>query len=639
MLWSTDEAATRRHSENASASPRGVDPVQSSSADVLLGVHAPGPGNAALSKAIADAIVGAALSAPPDEDSGHSGAVFHFSAAPDSFWFNDDGTADAPQNASGIGSTAGEAVLDANFADSPWHSSSGVFVPANTDGFFHDSSVGNYASINNGGYRASYASTDSDVGQVPIVAAGSVGVTTTAPIVIAIAGLPIEGLNFEPAPSPDVPARAALSGSLTTNGLPTGNFVSSSSAITDVDYHWDGITFTQGGDWYPPDNGFASGANVTISAVNDAIQFTALTGSGAQTETLETFFGSVMASGYFLTDPRVLYDATTHQFVVAVDDVQDSNNPSSSYILLAVSNTDLSAPSLSSSNWQFERQSTTYNISGTTTWADQPLVSVDGHDIYVSTNQFTASGWYDASVVSVYNDGLYSAGSNSKLVSATTYSDSSYQPAAIAGGGEYLVSYTYNGLSIFQSTPTSTGVTLSNPLNVSLGTIDFGNGNYAASEYGTSHQLDAMDGRITGAAYDSVNQKLYVVFEVQPSQGATPAEEWVQLDMHNFNASGGTQAPTVLHMGNLNSLLPTTGATAGAATFNGSVAVDGNGDVLFNFTVSGPNMYPADYFAYWQGAGSATSSTVPNLATPIDYHDSMAAYIDPANDQIGRWGD
>jgi hypothetical protein len=37
----------------------------------------------------------------------------------------------------------------------------------------------------------------------------------------------------------------------------------------------------------------------------------------------------------------------------------------------------------------------------------------------------------------------------------------------------------------------------------------------------------------------------------------------------------------VLHTGNLNSLLPKSGAAAGAATFNGSVAVDASGDVLF----------------------------------------------------------
>ena len=104
------------------------------------------------------------------------------------------------------------AVLDANFATSPWHSSSELFVNANADGLFHDSSVGNYASINNGGYSASHAGTDSNVGQVPIAAAGPIGVTTTAPVAIAIAGPLTEGSNFQPPPSADVPVHAALEG-------------------------------------------------------------------------------------------------------------------------------------------------------------------------------------------------------------------------------------------------------------------------------------------------------------------------------------------------------------------------------------------------------------------------------------------
>lgn len=447
--------------------------------------------------------------------------------------------------------------------------------------------------------------------------------------------------NFDFLPSADVPAKTALQGQLTQNTSTSlsNNLVGSTSTVPYVDSHWDGITFAQSGGYYPPDNGFAVGAAVAIAAENSALQFTTLTGGSPLTESLNTFFSSVLSSGYFLSDPRVLYDTSTHQFVVSVDEV--SNTLNASKILLAVSNTDLSAPSLSASNWQFESQSTTYNINGNITWADQPLVSIDGHDIYVSTNQFTASGSYVASAVSIFNDGLYSPGGTSNLISATAYSSPSYQPAAIAGGGEYLVSDTHNSLSIFESLPNSTGgVTLSNAVSVSLGTIDFGNGSYAANQYGTRFKLDAGDGRITSAAYDSADQKLYVVFEGVPNKlTGTPSVEWAQLDMSNFNASGGTQAPTVLHTGNLNSLLPTTGATAGAATFNGSLAVDANGDVLFNFNVSGSHMYAADYFVFWKGAGSATSSTAPNFSAPIDYHDSVAAYIDPAHDAVGRWGD
>jgi hypothetical protein len=447
---------------------------------------------------------------------------------------------------------------------------------------------------------------------------------------------PGDAFNFLPAP--DVPTQVPLQvHATTTSPSSSAQSVNSTSTIAHVDYHWDGITFLQSGGYYPPDNAMAVGANVVITAENDAIQITTLGGASPQTESLNTFFGSVMSSEHFLTDPRLLYDAVHHQFIVTVDEVNNSLTTSS--ILMAVSNSDLTTTSLSSANWHFQAASTTYTINGITTWADQPLVAVDGHNIYVSTNQFSASGAYESSVLTVFDDGLFT-GSHSNLVSATAYAAPSYQTAEIAGGGtyygEYLVANTHNSLSIFESV----GRVNSTPVTISLGNIDFGNGIYSASQYGSRYKLDAGDGRITSAAYDSANQKLYVVFEGQPSSSkATPSVEWVQLDMHAFNSTGGATAPTVLHAGNLNSLLPTTGATTGAATFNGSVAVDDHGDVLFNFNVSGSHMYAADYFTYWKGAGTATATTTPNFVAPIDYHDSFAAYVDPAHDLVGRWGD
>ncbi len=437
-----------------------------------------------------------------------------------------------------------------------------------------------------------------------------------------------DSFNFFPAP--DVPEHVSLLvHSTTTSSSSSTQIVNSSSTIPNVDFHWDGITFGQSGGYYPPDNGLAAGANIVITAENDAIQFTTLQGGSAQTESLNTFFGSVLASGYFLTDPRVLYDPVHHDFVVSVDEV--SNNLTTSNILLAVSKSDLTTTSLSSANWQFESVSTTYNVNGITTWADQPLVSLDGNNIYVSTNQFSAAGNYQGSVLTVLDDGLFSGGKSS-VVSSTTYANPSYQPAAIAKDGEYLISDTHNSLSIFES---KAGINTT-PVTVSLGTVDYGNGSYSASQYGTTYKLDAGDGRITSAAYDSLNQKLWVVYEGQPSNtNPTPSVEWVELDMSQFNANG--TAPIVLNTGNLNSLLPTSGATAGAATFHGSVAVDANGDVLFNFNVSGSHMYAADYFTWSKGAD--TSTAAPSFVTPVDYHDSVAAYIDPNHDAVGRWGD
>src|SRR5207247_5246033 len=129
-----------------------------------------------------------------------------------------------------------------------------------------------------------------------------------------------------------------------------------------------------------------------------------------------------------------------------VDEV--SNNLNASYILLAVSKSDLTTTSLSSANWQFESTSTTYSLNGTTTWADQPLVSVDGHNIYVSTNQFSASSSYQGSVLSVFDYGLSKVGD--LIINAIP----SYQPTAIGDvltGGEDLVCDTHTSVRIFNS--------------------------------------------------------------------------------------------------------------------------------------------------------------------------------------------
>ena len=48
-------------------------------------------------------------------------------------------------------------------------------------------------------------------------------------------------------------------------------------------------------------------------------------------------------------------------------------------------------------------------------------------------------------------------------------------------------------------------------------------------------------------------------------------------------------------------------------------------------------MLPADYYTVWKGAGAPGAT--PSFATPVDYHDSVAAYIDPGKDPVGRWGD
>jgi hypothetical protein len=331
-------------------------------------------------------------------------------------------------------------------------------------------------------------------------------------------------------------------------------------------------------------------------------------------------------SGYSLTDPRVLYDTTTGHFIVTVDEY--NSKAGSSFLLYDVSNN--STPSVTSANaWSHYSVSTTE--SGT--WADQPLVAENDGILYITTNQFTPSGQYSGDFLTVH-----SVSSGASLVTPVLLDSFSYQPAAISDGTsstEFFVSYSQGNLHVFGATDDgSGGVAIGMEHTLSGLLQDYGLGSYAASQLGTSYKLDASDGRVTGAAYDAAHQQLYAVFEFQPSNtSSVPAVELVQVD---------TASMTVVAALNLNSLLPTSGATSNAATFNASVAVDNQGDVLANFNVSGPNMNPADYYALWKapaGGFTATNPLPSNSTSLVDYQNSAAAYIDPGHDQVGRWGD
>jgi hypothetical protein len=452
-------------------------------------------------------------------------------------------------------------------------------------------------------------------------------------------------------PDADAPDRLGTQGLLHTGTTLGTGPVNSTTPINGVTGHWDGITFQQGGLWYPPDNALAVGGSVVLSAVNDALQATALDGTSAQTINIDTLLSSREHSGYFRTDEKLQYDATNHRFVLTCDEVSNSSFGRSSYTILAVSDSDFSSTTdaVSASHWHIESIATNFKLGSglraTTTFADQPLTATDGHYIYQSTNQFgSITGSFSGSVIGVYTDGLYNSGGTSTLVSKLALSAPSYCPVGIEGGqGAFFVSDTHNALSILKATPTSTSVTFSTPVTVSLGSIDFGSGHYAAAQPGTTNQLDAGDGRVTSVAYDAAHQKLYAVFEIQPSSGSTvPGAELVQLDMSRYISSGYTTAPTLLHSYNLNSLLPS--SMAGAATFNSSVAVNANGDVLVNFNVSGPSAYVSDDYAVWTNAGAATTSSAVAFSAMVDYHDSAAIpYVDPAHvgasAGVNRWGD
>jgi hypothetical protein len=388
-------------------------------------------------------------------------------------------------------------------------------------------------------------------------------------------------------------AIGAASGSSPT--LTVGNVISGPS-------NSDNATLN-GFDVIPPDNALAASASDIVMAENDVFEITTLSGAIVQAaESLSTFFAPVVGS-YQLTDPRAFFDPTSGRFIVTTDalTVNRAGDVTGSAVLYAISST--TGPT----GWTYGQANTTYNINGTSAWADQPTISSNGTNLYVTSAQFgVASGQYVTNAVTIIplSGGAVSA---YNLGSAADY-----RPAAVPGGS-YFVGYTGDSLSLLYNGNGSSSFTST---SIPLGSIDVGSGTYAAAQKGTGVLLDAGDNSVASTAI--AGNYLYAVFEVVPPGGTQPAVHWVKVDLssNSLVAQGDIAGP------------------GGASAFNPSIAVDGNGDVLVNYTVSSSAMDPAAY-------ASVMPAGTSSFLAPVLYGSSVApetADFGVTNNVI-RWGD
>jgi len=355
----------------------------------------------------------------------------------------------------------------------------------------------------------------------------------------------------------------------------------------------------------PPDNALAVSATDVVMAENNVIEITDRTGSVLLgPESTSTFFGSV-ASGYSLTDPRALVDPVSGKFIVTSDALTTSSSGAvtGSAVVYAISNTTDPV----AGGWTFGQVNTTYLINNVATWGDQPTISSNGGYLDITTAQFgVSSGQYVDNAVTI----VPLSGGATTAYNLGSAAD--YRPVAVMGG-DYLVGYTGNALSILYN-PNGTGTFSSS--SVSLGAIDVGNGSYTAPQLGSTVLLDAGFNDVANAVY--ANGDLYAVFEVVPPGGTQADVHWVKVDATTdaLIAQGDITGPS------------------GAVAFNPSIAVDANGDVLVNYTVSSSSMYPAAY-ASVMPAGSSS------FLAPVQYGSSVApesATFGVTNNVI-RWGD
>ena len=359
-----------------------------------------------------------------------------------------------------------------------------------------------------------------------------------------------------------------------------------------------------GFDVIPPDNALAASASAIVMAENDVIEITGLDGTVIQApESLSTFFAPVAGSYNFLTDPRAVFDPTSGRFIVTTDALitNAAGAVTGSAVLYAISST--TGPT----GWTYGQVNTTYNVGGQATWGDQPTIATNGTNLYVTTAQFgVSSGQYVTNGVTIIPL------SGGKVTAFNLGNAADYRPAAVPGGS-YYVGYTGDSLSLLFNSNGSSSFTST---SISLGAIDVGSGAYTAAQKGSSVLLDAGDGSVASTAV--AGNTLYAVFEVVPPGGAQPAVHWVQINLANS---------TLVAQG-------TIAGPGGAAAFNPSIAVDGNGDVLVNYTVSSSTMDPAAY-ASVMPAGSSS------FLSPVLYGSSAAPETADfgVNNNVIRWGD
>ncbi len=141
----------------------------------------------------------------------------------------------------------------------------------------------------------------------------------------------------------------------------------------------------------PPDTILGANGTHVIHATNSAIRLSTTTGTTLATTSLNTFFGSSVATEKVLFDPRVVYDRlgpNQRFWVVSLQRNQDVQPPTAS-IYLAVSRSASPTNFTTGTNGSW----CTYKINsvrdGGTTWADFPMVGLGADAFLISNDQFT----------------------------------------------------------------------------------------------------------------------------------------------------------------------------------------------------------------------------------------------------------
>jgi hypothetical protein len=352
------------------------------------------------------------------------------------------------------------------------------------------------------------------------------------------------------------------------------------------------------------------------------IEWTNLAGESPTLQSTYNFFSSLSPTGG-LYDQRCVYDSVNQRYVIIMQYAASD---------ATISNIDIAISKDSNPNdgWYFASLNTSLPINDHLTASDRPMLSVDGTNIYITAAQFNVGvsgyagteSWVIADTVGP-GGGIYNGGTLTVTANELTPSNQGIFTVAAGNDGKtyYASDYSGGGQISFALQTYDKATNGFGPISsLSLGNIDQG-GAYTVQQKGTGLLLNAADNRLANVVY--VNGFLWGVAEMKPTGSSVPLVHWFKVDVSNPNV------PTLVAQGDIS------GAAIGinVGTFNGSIAVDAAGDVIINFTASGPNNYPSDYYVF-QGATAPPGC----FSAPILYQASTGFFDSGDGSSVQRWG-
>ncbi len=444
------------------------------------------------------------------------------------------------------------------------------------------------------------------------------------------------------------------------------------------------------GELEPPDQALAVGNGFVLESVNDAIAAYDTSGHILAAEALNPFFeqapeatidpttGAILSFGPLISDPRILFDASTGHFFVSVVEIDldpvTGNFGLKSHFLFAVS---LDANPLHGFN-VFSLDTTNDGDARFGTcpcFGDQPLVGIDANGYYVSTNAFTLPpGPFRGAQLYAFSKAALEAtpaSSTPVIVTAGQHFGNlnqaegpghSIQPAFVPPGGSFVTDN--GGTEYFVSTLDFTH-TLDNRLTV-WAMMNTGSLNTATPDVALVN--DVIDTETYGQP-TSAEQKPgpTPLLDFLVSLGFKNHEELIadnndRLQQVTFaNGLLWTSVPTVVKtpQGPVRGgaawfiLSPSvSGGTLTASVFNQgyvainspkqdsvlfpSVGVNAAGKAVMAFSIAGEDLFPSAGYATLDKSNGAGPIVISFPGVAPD--DGFSGYF-PFSVRVGRWGD